>query len=80
MAKQKRQTSQAVKDAKRPANVARTAERKDARRQAQELRRQANVVRRHMGTLTPWESSRALRAEIRAARRLARRTGVSLAA
>lgn len=58
----KRQTPQAVKDAKRPGKLARTAERKALRRAAQEIQRQANVVRRHMGTATPWEAARALRA------------------
>lgn len=62
MAKQKVQTSQAVKDAQRPRNEARTAENKRRRVEAQELQRQANVVRRHMGTPTPWEAQKAIRA------------------
>lgn len=62
MGKIKNQTAQAVKDAQRPRNMARTAERKARRREAQEIQRQSNVVRRHMGTPTPWELARQIRA------------------
>lgn len=61
VAKQKRQSSQAEKDAARARKAPRTTARKDARRDAQEIRRQTNVVRRHMGTLTPWQVSQAKR-------------------
>jgi hypothetical protein len=49
---------QAEKDKVRPANVARTTARHDRNRENQELRRQANVVRRKMGVQTPWEVSK----------------------
>lgn len=68
MATQKKQTPQAVKDAQRPRKTARTAERKQARREAQEIQRQSNVVRRHMGVPTPWQVSKL------------RRRGIELAA
>lgn len=55
--KTKRAMSQAEKDSVLPRKRARTQERREARSAAQELRRQANVVRRHMGTPTPWEQA-----------------------
>lgn len=56
--KMKRAMSREVKDKNRPRNVARTTERHDRNREAQDIRRQANVVRRAMGVQTPWEVSK----------------------
>lgn len=53
--KLKRAKTRQEKDNARPANVARTKARHDRNRENQELRRQANVVRRAMGVQTPWE-------------------------
>lgn len=61
MAKQKKQSSQAEKDAARTRKVPRTEARKQARREAQEIQRQTNVVRRHMGVKTPWEVAKEAR-------------------
>lgn len=55
--KTKRAKSGPEKDKDRPGNVARTKARKDANRENQEIRRQANVVRRAMGVKTPWEKA-----------------------
>lgn len=66
--KMRRAMQQGEKDKVRPGKVARTQARKDARREAQDLRRQANVVRRHMKALTPWQLSKL------------RRRGIELAA
>lgn len=60
--KTKRAMSQGEKDTALMRKRARTQERKDARREAQELRRQANVVRERMGVPTAWQKSRQLRA------------------
>lgn len=66
--KMRRAMQQGEKDKVRPGKVARTQARKDERREGQELRRQANVILRHMGVPTPWE-----RAKLR-------RRGIELAA
>lgn len=63
--KTKRAMTQGEKDAALMRKRPRTLERKDARREGQELRRQANVVRRAMGVSTPWELSRQMRAHNR---------------
>lgn len=55
--KLKRAMTGQEKDKVRPANVARTTARHDRNRENQELRRQANVVRRAMGAPTPWEKA-----------------------
>lgn len=68
MATQKKQKPQALKDSQRPRNEARTAENKRKRVDAQEIQRQSNVVRRHMGVPTPWQVSKL------------RRRGIELAA
>jgi hypothetical protein len=60
---------QGEKDKVRPANVARTEARKEQNREGQELRRQANVVRRKMGVRTPWEVSKFSRRFERLARK-----------
>jgi hypothetical protein len=57
------------KDKLRPGKVARTTARKEANREGQELRRQANVVRRRMGVRTPWEVSKFSRRFERLARK-----------
>lgn len=51
----RRAMSREAKDKVRPRNMARTAARHERNREGQELRRQANVVRRGMGVQTPWE-------------------------
>lgn len=63
--KMKRAMSGQEKDGKRPGKVARSRARHDRNREGQELRRQANVVRRAMGAATPWEQA----CRARAARR-----------
>lgn len=55
--KMRRAMQQGEKDKIRPGKVARTQARKEARREGQEIRRQANVVRRAMGVKTPWEKA-----------------------
>jgi hypothetical protein len=57
------------KDKVRPGNVARTTARHDRNRENQELRRQANVVRRAMGVHTPWEAAKYSRRFERLARK-----------
>lgn len=59
--KLKRAKTRQEKDNARPSNVARTTARHDRNRENQEIRRQANVVRRAMGALTPWEKACAAR-------------------
>lgn len=50
--------SRELKDKVRPGKVARTEARKQQHRESQELRRQANVVRRRMEVHTPWEAQK----------------------
>lgn len=64
----RRAMGQELKDKLRPGKVARTQARKERNRENQEIRRQANVVRRAMGALTPWEKAKL------------RRRGIELAA
>lgn len=71
MAKQKKQTSQAVKDAQRPGNVARTKARRDARKKVQEMAASLNRVLRSGGEATPWQRAKA--------KRRARKHGAGLA-
>lgn len=61
VAKQKKQTSQAVKDAQKPGKVARTKARRDARRTVQEMAASLNRVLRSGGEATPWERAKAKR-------------------
>lgn len=63
--KTKRAMNQGEKDAALLRKLPHTLKRKKARADAQEQRRQANVVRRAMGVSTPWEISRQMRAHSR---------------
>lgn len=67
--KLKRAMSREQKDKVRPGKVARSTARHDRNREGQELRRQANVVRKRMDVSTPWQASKYSRRFERMARK-----------